>query len=503
MIFTIHARLLAVVLFCALYPLALGAQEPLRVGVVAFPASDGDPHRSVSVFSTYTWSPTFETLTTFQEDGTLVGELAKSWQQITPTTWHFELRSDAAFSNGRPFTAADVVSSLDYLKTPHGQTSSVARDLDIIAGAQTLDAYTLAVTTSAPTAILPRLLAALYIVEPDHWETLGPDAFARDPIGSGPFAITAWRQGRVSYETNPYSWRKPEIEKMEVLHLPESTSRLQAIVTGGIDIAIGMGPDDIPLIERAGGYMHQRNPIDVISIAFVVQDGRPANDIRVRRALNYAVNKNAITEILLSGMSQPATQGAVRGLLGYDPTLEAYPYDPDRARALLKEAGYEGGFKLDIEVIIGSNASDSAIYQLVAANLADVGVTLNIISIPTSQMVRIILQGQWKGDGFSQVFGGWPTFEPLRTLRLHSCLWPSPWYCDERIMPTMKAALETPHLEERIRLTRDVLGFYHDQATALMLHEIPLLDGVGPRVTGYAPNKGKINYETITFADDT
>ncbi len=477
------------------------AASLLRVGIVAFPASDGDPHRSVSVFTAYTWSPIFETLTTFREDGELVGELATSWEQIEPTLWHFSIRKGVVFSNGRPLTAHDVVHSLDYLKTPHGQTTSTARDLSTIASAYAVDTLTLAIKTAKPSAILPRIMAALYVVEPDHWDALGPDGFARDPIGSGPFKVDSWEQGQVSYLANPNSWRAPRIDEMQILHLPEVTSRLQALITGGIDISIGMGPDDIALIEAAGGYMHQRNPIDVISITFVVEEGKPVNDVRVRRALNYAVNKDAIADVLLSGYSKPATQGAVAGLLGYNPNLKPYPYDPERARRLLKEAGYEAGFDLDIEVIIGSNASDSAIYQLVASNLADVGVTMRVSSIPTSQMVRIILQGKWRGDGFSQVFGAWPTFEPIRTIRLHSCLWPNPWFCDKRIMPTMNAAMEAPNLERRAELTREILAFYHDQATAILLHEIPLLDAIGPRVVGYSPNKGKINYETLTLRD--
>ena len=481
---------------------SIEAAPSLKVGVAALPVSDGDPHRSVSVFSTYSWSPTFETLTTFLEDGQLVGELATSWEQIEPRVWHFSLRENVKFSNGRPLRAHDVVHSLEYLQTSHGQITSTARDLSAIAGASVIDDYTLSVRTHKPSAILPRLFAALYIVEPDHWDALGPDKFARDPIGTGPFKIKSWERGKVYYEANKLSWRAPQIEFMEVIQLPETTSRLQGIATGAIDIAIGMGPDNIGVVEASGGYMHQRNPIDVMSISFVVEEGRPTNDVRVRRALNYAVNKNAITEILLSGYSKPATQGAVRSLFGYNPDLMPYPYDPAKARTLLKEAGIENGFKLDVEVIIGSNASDSAIYQLVASNLADVGVTMRIISIPTTQMVRIILQGKWKGDGFSQIFGGWPTFEPLRTLRLHSCLWQTPWFCDQRIMPTMNAAMSASNLQQRAELTQKVLAFYHDQATALLLHEVPLLDAIGPRVIGYKPNKGKINYETITLREE-
>ena len=475
------------------------AEDILRVGVVAFPSGAADPHRSVSVFSTYTWSPTFETLTTFTDDGELIGELATDWKQLEPNLWTFSLRKDAVFSNGRPFTAHDVAWSFNYLRTPHGLTAAVNRDLAVIESATAIDDHTVSIKTKIPSAILPRLMTPLYFVEPDHWEKVGPEQFAFEPIGTGPFTITKWQEGKVTYKANPQSWRPPIIEGIEILLLPEVTTRLQALLTGRIDVAIGMGPDDSGFLQSVGGRLHQRQPIDAISITLVIEEGRPAADIRVRRALNYAVDKDAIADVLLNGYTKPATQGAVRGLFGYDPDLKSYPYDPDKARALLKDADYEDGFSLDVEVITGSNASDSAVYQLVASNLADVNVELRVMRIPTSQMVRIILQGQWRGDGFSQIFGSWPSFEPLRTIRLHSCANPTPWFCDEQITPTIQAAKSAISLEDRLLLTQKVLRFYHDQATTILLHEVPLLDGVTARVANYAPNKGKINYETISL----
>jgi peptide/nickel transport system substrate-binding protein len=246
------------------------AQDTLRVAVNAFPVSDGDPHRSVSVFATYTWSPVFETLTTFLEDGTLVGELATSWRQIEPTAWEFTLRPDAVFSNGRPLTAQAVASSLAYLATPLGQTTSVARDLDVVASSEVIDDQTIIIRTLEPSAILPRIMTALYIVEPVHWAELGPHDFAQDPVGSGPFTVSDWDQNRITYSTNPLSWRPPKVDGLEILLLPDATTRLTALTTGRIDIATGLGPDDKYAVEGVGGYLHQRNPIDVISLTFVI-----------------------------------------------------------------------------------------------------------------------------------------------------------------------------------------------------------------------------------------
>ncbi|MCA9220291.1 MAG: hypothetical protein KDA71_08175, partial [Planctomycetales bacterium] len=296
---------------------------------------------------------------------------------------------------------------------------------------------------------------------------------------------------------NALSWRTPKVGGLELFELPETTTRLQALITGQIDVAVGMGPDEEQPIAQSAGHIHQRTPHDVISLTFVIGTGGPLDDVRVRRALNYAVDKDAIANVILAGRTKPATQGAVRGLFGYNPDLEAYPYDPDKARALLKDAGYEHGFAFTAEIIISSNANDSLVYQFVADNLAQVGVKLNLSPIPTSQMIRVINQGEWRGNAFSQIFGSWPTFEPVRTLRLHSCLWPNPWYCDEHITPVIKAALTEPDLNRRELLTRQILKFYHDEATALLLQEIPLIDGVGKRVRNYNPQKGKINYETI------
>jgi peptide/nickel transport system substrate-binding protein len=235
----------------------------------------------------------------------------------------------------------------------------------------------------------------------------------------------------------------------------------------------------------------------VISIAFVTGQGKPTDDVRVRRALNYAVNKQAITDVLLQGLSPPASQGAVRGLFGYNPDLKPYPYDPEKARALLKEAGYPNGFTLNVEVIVSQNANDAASYQMIARDLAAVGVKMVMTQVPLPQMMRIVNQGEWKGDAFSQIFGALPTFDPLRTLRLHSCLWPKPWYCDQGVTEKIRNAMQEFDDAKRAAMIREIMAFYHDQATALLLYELPMLDGVAKRVTNYAPQRGRINYESI------
>ena len=487
----------AFVVFFCLFTRAWAAEDTLRVGLTALPDSMGDPHRSVSVFSSYSWVPVFETLTAFNADGTLGPQLATDWHSISPTTWTFDLRKDVVFSNGVPFTANAVVKILEYLKTPEGRAAALSREFSTVSQVEALDTHTVQIHTYDPDIVLPRKLTTMYIVEPQAWVELGADGFATEPVGTGPFKVTKWTSSKIEYEMNPLAWRRPRVSGLEIFELRELMARVNALLTDRLDIVIGLGPDDIPLVESAGGKIHRRDPIDVISITFVIGQGHPVDDIRVRKALNYAVNKESITRVLLENLTKPATQGAVRGLLGYNTDLTAYRYDPELAKKLLAEAGYAEGFSLETEVIIGSNANDAAIYQLVTADLAKVGVSFQARPIPNGQMAKIVLQGEWRGEAFSQIFGSWPAFEPMRTLRTHSCLHSNPWYCDEQIIPTMRAAMTAPTLEARINLTQKVLAFYHEQATSILLHEIPLLDGLGPRVRDYAPKKGKINYEAI------
>jgi peptide/nickel transport system substrate-binding protein len=473
------------------------AESTLKLGVVAFPPAGPDPRKSVSAIGAYTWSPMLEALTAFTETSELVPELALSWSAPTPTTWILKLRPGVRFSNGAPMDAAAVAANFAWMLTAEGKSSVVGRSIESLSGARAVDPLTVEITTSTPDAILPRELATFYIVEPRQWNALGPEGFAKQPIGTGPFVLESWGPARIVYRANPASWRKPKLDRLEILNLPDLTPRVQAFVTGRIDIAIGMGPDEQAQIEAAGGRLHRRAAMDVMSIVFVIGQGKPTDDLRVRRALNYAVNKEAITEVLLHGLTEPAGQGAVRGLFGYNDAVAPYPYDPAKARALLKEAGFAAGFTLNTEIIVSQNANDAAAYQMIATDLAAVGVKMNLTPIPLPQMMKVINQGEWRGDSFSQIWGAIPTFDPLRTLRLHTCLWPKPWFCDRSATAKLEAAIAEFDEARRAAMIRELMAFYHDQATALYLYELPILDAVGKRVRNYAPQRSRINYETI------
>jgi len=223
--------------------------------------------------------------------------------------------------------------------------------------------------------------------------------------------------------------------------------------------------------------------------------------VRVRQALNYAVDKDSIVAVLLGGTTTPAAQTAARQSFGYDETLQPYPYDPDRARTLLAEAGYRDGFEILATYPFGAMAGDAAFYQQVAADLAKVGVTLTIEGSTFSQHISRIRTGGWPGQAFGMDYNNMPALDALWPMRVHSCLWSAPWHCRQDWVPLIKAAETATTIERRLALTQQLAKLYHDEPTAIFLWEMPGMDGVSARVVNFQSRLNAINFETIDVAD--
>ncbi|MBL8645337.1 MAG: hypothetical protein JNK21_15500, partial [Rhodospirillaceae bacterium] len=227
----------------------------------------------------------------------------------------------------------------------------------------------------------------------------------------------------------------------------------------------------------------------------------PLKDVRVRRALNYAVDKEAIVANLLAGKAPVATQTAPVNAFGFDPTIPAYPYDPAMAKKLLAEAGYEKGFAMVIELYAGNSSFAPLVYQKVASDLANVGVKMDVRMVPIPKYAQGLHQGTWDGTGIGIDYNSSPSLDPLRGFMRHSCLWKAPWYCDETIMPLLKQALGTFDLDKRRELTRQVLRHQRDQAPGILLHDYIRFDGVAKRVKNFSINIGYVPYADIEISE--
>jgi peptide/nickel transport system substrate-binding protein len=477
------------------------AETTLRVAVSALPPAQGNPHTGTNVPTSYTWSAIFDGLTYVNSRGETEPALALSWEAASPTVWRFRLRPGVTFSNGEAFDAQAVVDSILYvIGEGRALGVSVSREVEDVTAARVVDAQTVEVETGRPNPFLPQALSTLRIVAPNQWKRLGPEGFARAPVGTGPFMVEKWDPARVTLKAFRGSWRAPKVDRLVILQLGDLPARVQGIQAGQVDVAVGVGPDDEAAITAAGGRTELRPGHNVFGIALIsVKPGSPFKDRRVRQALNYAIDAQGAIDALLGGATVRPSQPAPRMAFGYNPDLKPYPYDPAKAKQLLAEAGYPNGFRFTMQMVVGGIGGDAAILQQAALDLARVGVRMDIRPMPSQQLIRGIQQGDWEGEAFAMDFGTAPTFDALRPMRLHSCSWRRAWFCDESVMPLIEKARDTFDIEERRRLTRELMTALRETAPGVFLFEVVFHWGLSSRVDGFDADFGNIRYERITL----
>jgi peptide/nickel transport system substrate-binding protein len=477
------------------------AAETVRIGLASLPPFNGNPFTQTARTSWYTWRAFFDTLTQLGPGMAPAPALAVSWKNTAPNTWIVNLRANTSFSNGEPLNAEAVIATINYLKGPQGALEQVAKDVENITGVRAIDALTLEMTTKSPDPMFARSMTTLPVVPPAYWTKVGREGFALAPIGTGPFIVEAWEKTRLKLKANPQSWRAPKSERAEIVVLPETSTRVQALLSGRIDIASEIGPEDIEALENAGFAYYNRPASAVEVIAFNVLVDSPLKDVRVRQALNYAVDRQAIADALMRGLVPPASQMTTRANPEYDTSLPPYPYDPAKAKALLAEAGYAKGFSFVMEISGGTAGSHyTGMMQKAADDLAKVGVTMQVRPIPWSQYVRGVQQGEWKSQAFGFEYETMPTGETLRPFRLHSCTWAHPWYCDAGLTPVIAEAKSTFDPKRRIELVHRILREYRDKAAALILVESIGIDGLSKKVRGYNQVNNIIPYQDLVVS---
>ncbi len=491
-----HKFICAVALLCLMA--TTSQARSLRLALHELPPGRGYPYRVMTMPSLYSLSAIFDGLTRIDRDGVVRPWLAKTWAQTNDLTWVLELRDDVVFHNGRPFTADTVVHAVTYLAGRGGTGEAVATEMAFLDSATALDDHTVEIRTNIPVPILPRFLPVLHMVEPESWESLGRDAFALHPVGTGPFKAESFEAARITLSAHTESWRPPQLDRLEILAVPDATARVQGLMSGSVDVALALGPDDRETIEQTDGtFLGWRSEM-VRTISFVLTEGpSPLDDVRVRQALNLAIDRKGIIDGLLGGLTVPASQGATPAAEGYNPYLEPFRYDPDRARTLLADAGYENGLSFTAEAVIGANGSDSAMYQQVARALSEVGVELIITPVTIAHLFDHFERGGWHGKAFGMVYTMEPIIDVIRTLRNNSCDRPAPWYCDVEATSMIQDALTEQDTVKRIALKQNLMARYRDNAAAIFLWPELRFAGLAPGVSGYDDVHGFISYDTL------
>jgi len=411
--------LLVLVTLAACYgdpPLAWPPRPPgsPRGGVLWLAAPDDVPTLDPALgYDSRSWTyeqHIFETLVTYDDESRLVPHLAKTWSVSDDgRTYRFTLHAGVTFSDGTPLTAADAVGSLERVLDPRTRSQGAEYYRGIlgagdyakgrapnVAGLAAPDATTLAITLDAPDPLFLHKMALLFaaVVPAPYARRLGDD-FSDQPIGSGPFVLREWRRGeRLVLARNPRYRRadRPLLDGIVEQSGVNGELAWLKFLSDEIDVS-GIPSADFPSIRRAPeaerpGRLESGVTLVTNYLGFNCQMP-PFDDRRVRRALNYAVDKEDVIA-LLSGRGVVATSIVPPGMAGYVSAATGYPYDPERARALLREAGQGAGFTT--ELWTQSSDLDLKIGQKVQHDLAAVGVTMEIKQVAWSSFLEAIRQ---------------------------------------------------------------------------------------------------------------
>lgn len=496
----------------------------LCIGILLFAASSNAQTASLHLTASSPWQAyadplgresgvplvpaVFDALTLIEADGTVVPALAESWHNDSGTVWTFKLRPDVVFSDGSPLDADAVVDSLNLQIGTAGLSFSTALYTRGIAGVRALSEDTVEIVTEQKDARLDRSLSNVNIFNAEAFRRLGRTEFSKYPVGTGPFTPDSWSNDgtRVVLKRVPTSWRpSSQVEQVEIAVIPDSTARLQNILSGGTDISANIDPDLIPTIEAAGYTVSVRPGPIVLALALLTTEGAAValQDRRVRMALNLAVNRESISQFLLRGTMEPAAQLATPETLGYDPSIAPYTYDPDKARELLADAGYADGFDLNGLVMIGQFPGDALIYQQAIQDLRSVGVRAELGTIPTMEFIRRRNANTWDGtDAIATFASHYRLGDISQAVEYYMCDDPRSTFCDPAMDELLYSSYQEMDPVVREQQLQSLNARFQHLAPAILITRYSAIDALSKRIAKYPQfPAGKMRFEQFEIVD--
>ena len=333
-------------------------------------------------------------------------DLATSWTASSDATvWTFTLRSGVTFTDGTPFNADAVVFNLDRYFKPgfeYGSAALVgnaASAIGPVASYRAVDDHTVEITTSTPDAALPEDAQNILIASPTAIKA-DPTGFANHPVGTGPFVFSAQDSSSLTFTANKdYFAGKPKLDKLVLKAIPDPAQRTAAFRSGSVNWIEAPNPDDIASLQGSGAQIIT-NSYDHIWPWLLNAHSGPLSDVRVRQALNYAIDRNAMATTLLHGTADPAEQLLPHSHPAYTASGDIYDHDVAKAKSLLKAAGYAKGFDLTLMYpTSGSgNMEPTPMNEELQADLAKVGVTVKLKPVEWAALLGQFLTGKF-ADG--------------------------------------------------------------------------------------------------------
>lgn len=428
----------------------------------------------------------FDGLARISPEGRIEPALATAWRWIDDTTLELALRKDVSFHDGEPFDARAVKFTIERYLDPATGFPAVGY-LDSIKSVEIVSPYVVRIRTKYPDGILMNRLAGfVHVVPPEYIARVGAEGFAARPVGTGAYRFVEWKKGeKIVLEANDRYWARgrPRYKGLTFVFLPPER-QVDELLSGGVDVVTELpGTDTLRVMKSGVANIVKKESFYTVASSINISTG-PLSDRRVRRALNYALNKEELIRYDLLGNGRPLATTTMPGEMGHDAALRPYPYDLKKARRLLAEAGYPRG--IDLKVIIKYQTERSA--KILAAQLERAGIRLRIHKSPDSSLSRDIQSGDW-----DFTFGGCPDLFDhaffIQSIFLYShspfSLMRSPAY--DALLIRMISTLD-PAAQQR--LGEEVDRYIYDEALSLFTYQKIRIYGVRksvdfvPTITG-------------------
>lgn len=459
----------------------------LAWGTSQFQTHGIDPQLHVGTIAETQLRHLYEPLVKFERDLTTISPaLAVAWERIDDLTVEFRLRENVSFHNGEPFNAEAVrFSVLRPLsdETPGDARSTYATIQDV----EIIDDMTVRVKTSRPDpALLARMTGFHMVIVAPVWASQGVEVVSREAVGTGPYKFVSWSPNEdLVLEANEEYWGgAPSIKRVRLRTIVEQATRVAALRSGEVHVAKDMPPEEIESINASGRARVGRAVSNRVPFYFITVDQKPFDDPRVRQAINYAANVDGVIEAVVLGNANRVATVLGPWIFGFDPTLEPYPHDPDRARQLLAEAGYPDGIDVKIWHIQGRYPKDKEVAEAMCQEMTKAGIRCT----PELREAAALTDLQRAKESVGLIFASWGnwffdadnTFVPLFGCEAAAQFndYRRPYGCNQELEDVLQAARVELDVEKRKELYAQAQRILYDDAAALFMYQLVDIFGI-------------------------
>jgi peptide/nickel transport system substrate-binding protein len=463
-------------------PVAIDLLQELVIDLAGDPVSI-DP---AFAYSARDWSivhSIYDGLIAVAEDGTIRPLAAERFEAVDELTFEAKLREGMVFHDGSPVTADAAIRGIEHLQA--SEDSQVSALFNSIIEMKRVDDLTVQIHCDAPSPWLPAQMAVWHMLLPEGYTA---ESLSSSPVGSGPYRFVSWEKGsRVDLERfvdyQPADVKgAPIADRVVYRFVPEASTRVADLASGSADIAVDIPLDQHDAVE-SGDATVVSEPIVGAAWIRIATDTEPFNDVRVRRALNMALDVDAIAQVFISEQAHRlASLHPDKRSMGFNPELEPYAYDRAAAIRLLEEAGYADGFDVVFEV---TTAVPQAMAEAMVAQWADVGIRAEI---KVSELAEF--NAAW-GDPSAPPLrmSTWsPLYDPYTLLSL---VFASEGYLSRYDNPEADELIASAAIEidpeKRAALYRDLAVVMHDDAPAVFLWNLVASHGVTEAASAWDP----------------